>query len=50
MFINMLTEDYLNFKRPGTGISPDEIDYILGRRINRDIEADELIMWKDLTD
>ncbi len=44
---DILTEDCIDFKRPGTGIRPDEIDYILGRRIKRDIESDELILWTD---
>jgi len=38
----------IDFKRPGTGIRPDEIRYILGRKLNKDINADELIKWEDL--
>lgn len=38
----------IDFKRPGTGIRPDEIKYILGRKINKDIGEDELIKWEDL--
>jgi len=38
----------LDFKRPGTGIPPDEVKYILGRTVNREIDQDELINWKDL--
>ena len=38
----------IDFKRPGTGIRPDEIKYILGRKLNKDINEDELIKWEDL--
>ncbi|PKP62019.1 polysaccharide biosynthesis protein, partial [Candidatus Atribacteria bacterium HGW-Atribacteria-1] len=38
----------IDFKRPGTGIRPDEIKYILGRKVNKDIDEDELIKWGDL--
>ncbi len=44
----LLKEKDLDFKRPGTGIKPDEIKYILGRKVNKDINEDELIKWKDL--
>lgn len=35
-------------KRPGTGISPSEIEHFLGKRCIRDIEADTPIMEEDL--
>lgn len=38
----------LSFKRPGTGIRPDEVQYVIGRKINRDIKADQLLHWSDL--
>lgn len=44
----ILQEADLDFKRPGTGIRPDEIKYILGRKVNKDIDEDELIKWEDL--
>ncbi len=39
---NMLTE-----KRPGTGISPLYIDNIIGKIMNKDIEADEILNYED---
>ena len=30
-------------KRPGTGLSPPQIDIILGRTLTRDVEADEMV-------
>ena len=44
----VIKEDQLSFKRPGTGIRPDEIKYLIGRRVNKDIDSDELICWENL--
>lgn len=38
----------LEFKRPGTGIRPDEIKYVIGKKIIRNIEKDEILKWEDL--
>ncbi len=38
----------IEFKRPGNGIHPDEYTYILGRRVNRDIERGAELEWSDL--
>jgi sialic acid synthase SpsE len=35
------------FKRPGTGIPPDLLEQIIGRRLNKNIEEDDLIHWED---
>jgi N-acetylneuraminate synthase len=43
-----LTEADVEFKRPGTGIHPDELRYVLGRTVLRDIEADGEFEWGDL--
>ena len=45
---DVLTEQDLDFKRPGTGIRPDEMHYVLGRRLATDIEEDELLLWSHL--
>jgi N,N'-diacetyllegionaminate synthase len=39
----IFTEKNLSAKRPGNGISPMQIDLILGRKANRDYGIDELI-------
>jgi sialic acid synthase SpsE len=36
------------FKRPGTGLPPDDSDKLAGRRLRRDLAADELIMETDV--
>lgn len=43
-----ITEADLDAKRPGTGISPNEISYVLGRKLARNIEEDQVISWSDL--
>lgn len=35
-------------KRPGIGIAPDKMNEIIGKSVNRDIEADTLIMLEDI--
>jgi sialic acid synthase SpsE len=45
---HMLTEADLDAKRPGTGISPNEIAYVLGRRLSSDVAADQVLHWKHL--
>ncbi len=35
-------------KRPGTGIPPDKADMLVGHKINKDIEADTLILEEDI--
>ena len=41
----LLTEDNLLVKRPGTGINPMEWNEVIGKRALRDYEADELIYF-----
>ena len=45
---DILKLEDLEVKRPGTGIAPDELKYVVGRKINRDFTDDELINWEDL--
>jgi len=44
----VLKKDDLSFKRPGTGLEISCLDIIIGSRAKRDIEADELILFKDI--
>jgi N-acetylneuraminate synthase len=43
-----LTPGDVEFKRPGTGIQPDELRYVVGRALVRDVEPDEELGWADL--
>lgn len=45
---SILTEEMIDFKRPGTGISPKFHDKILGKKVKDFIKKDELILWKHL--
>ena len=36
----------LTFKRPGTGISPSDIDDVIGRIATKTIEEDEILTWE----
>jgi N-acetylneuraminate synthase len=44
----VLSATDLAFKKPGTGISPDRVRGVLGRRLTRDIQADTIIAESDL--
>jgi len=43
-----ITRNMIFYKRPGTGIEPNEVEYVVGRVAKHDIPADELILWEDL--
>lgn len=43
-----VTSADVEFKRPGTGIGPDELRYVIGRRLTRDVPLDEELEWTDL--
>lgn len=43
-----VTAEDVEFKRPGTGIQPDELRYVVGRRLARDVAAEEELEWQDL--
>lgn len=45
---DILTEDDLYAKRPGTGLSPDKIDLLIGKKVVREIEKDNLILSEDV--
>ncbi|MCR4695260.1 MAG: N-acetylneuraminate synthase family protein [Pseudobutyrivibrio sp.] len=44
---HILTEDDLDYKRPGTAISPKFYEMLLGKELKRDVTADELFQWGD---
>ena len=45
---DVLGADAIDFKRPGTGVSPMRVDEVLGRTARRAFQADELIQVEDL--
>jgi len=44
----LLTLADLDFKRPGTGIHPDEYPALLGRALKRGLSADHELEWDDI--
>lgn len=44
---HIISEKDIVYKRPGTGISPDEIKYLIGRKLKKDVKADYLLTWED---
>jgi sialic acid synthase SpsE len=44
----ILTQDLITQKSPGSGLSPIWIDRIIGKRLRRDLEEDEIIKKEDL--
>ena len=45
----IITMDNLDFKRPGTGISPMHLDTILGKKVNKNKKEDEILYWEDIS-
>jgi sialic acid synthase SpsE len=44
----ILTKNMLTFKRPGNGISPDQVEKLLGKEVVQEIKHDFQIDWKDI--
>ncbi|ELR70602.1 N-acetylneuraminate synthase [Fulvivirga imtechensis AK7] len=44
----IITRENIVMKRPGDGISPMDVDLIIGKKVVRDIAAGNKIIWKDL--
>ena len=44
----ILTWEDLEYKRPGTGIAPDEAGYVVGRTLRSDCQEDHELEWTDL--
>lgn len=45
---HVIAEKDLDAKRPGTGIAPDEMSYVLGRTLAHSVDDDQVIRWEDL--
>jgi N,N'-diacetyllegionaminate synthase len=43
-----LRPEDVDFKRPGSGIRPDELCYVVGRVLTRDLAAEDELEWTDL--
>ena len=43
----VIKKNMLKLKKPGTGIKPDEIDEIIGKRLKKDVTPDHLLKLED---
>lgn len=43
-----ISAEDVTYKRPGSGISPADLNKVLNRRVSRDIKRDELLSWMDI--
>jgi len=41
----VITDSHLTWKRPAAGISPSEIDILIGKKAAEDIEEDTVLKW-----
>lgn len=44
----VLTLDCLKFKKPGTGIPPSQLNEIIGKKLQRNLKADEMLSLHDV--
>ncbi|MBK7666228.1 MAG: N-acetylneuraminate synthase [Sphingobacteriaceae bacterium] len=45
---HIITEKDLSALRPGTGISPMQIEKVIGRKLIKDVDEEHLLSWEDL--
>jgi N-acetylneuraminate synthase len=44
----VLRREHLAIKKPGTGLAPDRLDDVVGRRLARSVERDHVLMAADV--
>jgi len=45
---HIIRRNDITLKRPGTGIQPEELKYVIGRKLKHNIEEDRTLFWKDI--
>ena len=45
---HIVSESDFDAKRPGTGVAPDEIQYVVGRTLASDMAEDQVLRWSNL--
>ncbi|HKP95130.1 MAG TPA: N-acetylneuraminate synthase family protein [Fibrobacteria bacterium] len=45
---DVITEDMIDYRRPGKGIAPNDAKALIGARMRRDKQAGAIFEWKDL--
>ncbi len=46
---NLITEDNVQVKRPGTGIPAKELNKVIGNKVNKDLKKNTILQWTDLS-
>ncbi|MAQ71038.1 MAG: N-acetylneuraminate synthase [Alphaproteobacteria bacterium] len=46
----VLLADMITVKKPGSGITSDKIDMVIGRKLKQDVSEDRLLRWEDIED
>jgi len=44
----LIIKELLSYKRPGTGIKPEFVDVIIGKKLKTNVCKDQLIEWEDI--
>jgi N,N'-diacetyllegionaminate synthase len=44
----VVTREHLAIKKPGTGLDPSSIDDVVGRRLRRDVQVDQVLTAEDI--
>ena len=44
----VITENDIDFKRPARGLAPEMAKFIIGRKLNKDLEADSILTLEDI--
>ncbi len=44
----VIQESDLDLRRPGLGLEPKDLQYVVGRTVKRDMNSDDLVRWDDL--
>ena len=44
---HVLSAEDVTFKRPGTGIAPDQLENVVGKSLKKAVSVDDLINWED---
>ena len=44
----VIKKEDISLKRPGTGFAPDEIKFVIGKKLKRDIESDNILIKEDI--
>jgi len=44
----IINKDDIDYKRPGTGLSPDMTEFVVGKYVNKDLKYDHILIKEDL--